>query len=180
MGYITIIIHNGAILIHPALCLSRLYLPITTLDSFTVSLHNPNGRQICLPLGLCKGTVSGLWILRLWKQPVSGFWNMVEIPTSHKPIIHCTLSIIQGRPCLLLHWESFSHHTKTVYQSITTQRAHIHHRAMGKQYSKNYQWYTCGASTQKSNKLAPCLIPCAIFYILARSYPVRGQGLTTP
>ena len=40
-----------------------------TLDSFTVSMHNPNGRH-CLPLGLCMETVSGLL-------------KTVGIPTSH-------------------------------------------------------------------------------------------------
>ena len=34
---------------------------------------------ICLPLGLCKGTVSGLW-------------KTLDIPTSHEPTIHCDWS----------------------------------------------------------------------------------------
>ena len=40
------------------------------IDSFTVPLHRPNGRQIGCPLGLCKETVSGVW-------------KPVEIPTDH-------------------------------------------------------------------------------------------------
>ena len=45
-----------------------LHTVTSPLDSFTVSLHSANGKQIVL--GLCKEIVSGLW-------------KMVEIPTGH-------------------------------------------------------------------------------------------------
>ena len=55
--------------------LSPLYMWI---DSFTVSLHSPNGRH-CLPLGLCKESVSGLKIL------------------SDESIMHCDLPIYSAQ-----------------------------------------------------------------------------------
>ena len=54
------------------------------IDSFTVSLHSTDGMR-CLPRGLCKGTVSGLW-------------KMAEISASDlRPIMSCSLPIMQCR-----------------------------------------------------------------------------------
>ena len=61
----------------------------------------------CLLLGLCKRTVSGIW-------------KMAEIPTDHRPIMHCTWRITQSKwanhtnintnnwtLCLTHHWQSY-------------------------------------------------------------------------
>ena len=54
------------------------------VDSFTVPLRSPNGRH-CLPLGLCKGAVTGIWkTVRIPTDPVSPQYNEVLGNTDHQ------------------------------------------------------------------------------------------------
>ena len=48
---------------------------VSQVDSFTVPLHSPSGRHLPAAIGLCKGTVCGIW-------------KMAEISSGHATI-HC-------------------------------------------------------------------------------------------
>ena len=74
-------------------------------------LAQPNGRH-GLPLGLCKGTVSGLW-------------NTVEIPIGHMSLqcimtqvfrsTNCQMDMPANcRPCFIAYWQSHCHRARTV------------------------------------------------------------------
>ena len=70
------------------------------LDSFTVPLHSPNGTH--LSLGLCKGTVSGLW-----KSGRNFHWSrepIIHCDTRHsksifRPTTHKRVMLAKPRPC---------------------------------------------------------------------------------
>ena len=72
------------------------------VDYFTVSLHNPNGRQFCLPLGLCKGLKSGgkfHWVMEAlmhWKLPIIqcqwGVLQLIFTSANHTQQHNCSVS----------------------------------------------------------------------------------------
>ena len=80
------------------------------LDSFTVSLHSTNGRH-CLPLVLCKGTVSGLWkVVEPIMHCMWGFPQSIFGSANHR-----AANTTNWRPCSLSH--SYCYQVRTVKQS---------------------------------------------------------------
>ena len=87
------------------------YVPLpATVDCFTVSLHSPN----CLPLRLCKETVSGLWKFLLvmwtpihcnWGNPMKGWYQPIgghvsyptDSPTSTSLGLFSSLPLLADR-----------------------------------------------------------------------------------
>ena len=107
---------SSAIMLH--VCLFNV-----SIDSFTISLHSPNGRQmpaIRAVQGDCQ------WPL---KNGGNSHWSR-----SHEPTMHCMWGVPQSifgsanhtannsanrRPCLIAHWQSYCHQVRTVKQSMS-------------------------------------------------------------
>ena len=91
---------------------------------FHSPLAQPQRQAICLPLGLCKGTVSGLW--KWWQfPPVTWALGTLQITLESSGVevspslyldqpITILVTSANGRPCLIIHWQSYSHQGKTV------------------------------------------------------------------
>ena len=88
---------NSAWYLLSELCNSLPWL--TTVDSFTVPLHCPNGRQL-----QCKGTVTGVW--KSWNshwscEPIMQ-WGTGESQSIFRPTNHKRVTPANWRTCLCI------------------------------------------------------------------------------
>ena len=94
------------------------------LDSFTVPLHCPKGRQ--LPLGQlpavravlrdCHWGLNNSWNSHWSCEPIMQ-WGTGQSQSIFRPTNHKRVMPANRRPCLIPHWRSYCHPGRTVEQS---------------------------------------------------------------
>ena len=71
---------------------------------------------ICLPLGLCKGTVTRVWNSQ-WSHELITQWGTSQSQSIFRPTNHRSAMPANWRPCFIPHWQSYYHQARTVKQS---------------------------------------------------------------
>ena len=86
------------------------------LDSFTVPCTALTA-GICLPLGLCKGIVTGVWKNggnSHWSREPIMQWGTRQSLFIFRPTNHKSMMPANWRPVLIPHWQSYCHQARTV------------------------------------------------------------------
>ena len=84
---------------------------------FHSSLAQPSRQAFCLPFGLCKGTVTGVWKKggnSHWSREPIMQWGIRQSQSIFRPTNHKSVMPDNWRPSLIPNWQSYCHQAGNV------------------------------------------------------------------
>ena len=93
----------------------------SAVDSFTVPLHSPSGRQLPAVRAVQR---DGHWGMKNsgnshWSREPIMQWCTRQSQSIYRPTNHKRMMAANWRPCLIPRWQSYCHQARTVWQSTS-------------------------------------------------------------